>query len=341
MRRVFIPLDVAEPQIPPAHAVSQTLSGKSMGTGWTVQLLVLPHHDAQELQAGIEAELNRVVMQMSTWDPTSHLCEFNHTPVHSWQSLPPEFFKLVDYSLYLSQQTAGAYDITAGKLVDLWGFGPSGKHDSAPTETDIRTALQAGNWKSLELDHVNQRLRQTGASSIALDLSSIAKGFALDQIARYLDAHKITSYLIELGGELRGLGMKKDQSPWWVRIESPADGSHDTTHEKLDKEYLVALHGLSIATSGDYRQYFEQDGRRYAHTLDPRTGYPVGNDLASVTVLHPECMVADAMATALTVLGCAAGLAYADQHQIAALFLQRSAAGFEEKMSKALRAMLD
>ncbi|MBI3727134.1 MAG: FAD:protein FMN transferase [Burkholderiales bacterium] len=334
MRRVFIPLDVAEPQIPPAHAVSHTLSGKSMGTSWTVQLLLLPHHDMQELQAGIEAELNQVVMQMSTWDAASHLCEFNHAPSHSWQSLPAEFFKLVDYSLYLSQQTAGAYDITAGKLVDLWGFGPSGKRDSAPTETEIHTALQAGNWKSLELDHVNQRLRQTG--SIALDLSSIAKGFALDQIALYLDTQKITSYLIELGGELRGLGMKKDQSPWWVRIESPANN-----HEKLDKEYLVALHGMSIATSGDYRQYFEQDGRRYAHTIDPRTGYPVVNDLASVTVLHPECMVADAMATALTVLGCAAGLEHADQHQIAALFLQRTATGFEEKMSKALSAMLD
>ena len=338
MRRVFIPLDVAEPQIPPAYAISHTLSGKSMGTSWTVQLLVLPHHDAQELQAGIEAELNQVVMQMSTWDTASHLCEFNRTPAHSWQSLPAEFFKLVDYSLYLSQQTAGAYDITAGKLVDLWGFGATGKRDSAPTETEINIALQAGNWKSLELDHVNQRLRQTGTgtSSVALDLSSIAKGFALDQIARYLDANKITSYLIELGGELRGLGMKKDQSPWWVRIESPANAL-----EKLDKEYLVALHGLSIATSGDYRQYFEQDGRRYAHTLDPRTGYPVDSDLASVTVLHPECMMADAMATALTVLGCAAGLEYANQHQIAALFLQRTAAGFEEKMSKALSAMLD
>ncbi|BBB64408.1 FAD:protein FMN transferase [Undibacterium sp. YM2] len=336
MRRVFIPLDVAEPQIPPAHAISHTLSGLSMGTSWTVQLLCLPAHDVHELQAGIEAELNQVVMQMSTWDPSSYLCEFNRAAANSWQSLPAEFFKLVDYSLYLSQQTGGAYDITAGKLVDLWGFGPAGKRDSTPTETEIHTVLQAGNWKSLELDHLNQRIRQTGTSSVALDLSSIAKGFALDQIARYLDANKISSYLIELGGELRGLGMKKDQAPWWVRIESPAGNK-----EKLGKEYLVALHGLSIATSGDYRQYFEQDGRRYAHTLDPRTGYPADNDLASVTVLHPECMVADAMATALTVLGCAAGLDYAEQHQIAALFLQRTASGFEEKMSRALRAMLD
>lgn len=333
MRRVFIPLDVAGPQIPPAHAISHTLSGKSMGTSWTVQLLCLPVHDAQELQAGIEAELNQVIMQMSTWNPSSHLCEFNRAPTNSWQSLPAEFFKLVDYSLYLSQQTGGAYDITAGKLVDLWGFGPAGKRENQPTEIEINKALQAGNWKSLELDHLEQCLRQTG--SVTLDLSSIAKGFALDQVARYLDTQKITSYLIELGGELRGLGMKKDQSPWWVRIESPAVTDPQGT------EYLVALHGLSVATSGDYRQYFEQDGRRYAHTLDPRTGYPVDNDLASVTVLHPECMVADAMATALTVLGCSFGLDYADQHQIAALFLQRTATGFEEKMSKALIAMLD
>ncbi len=334
MRRVFIPLDVAEPQIPPAHAISHTLSGESMGTSWNVQLLLLPHHDVHELQAGIEAELNQVVMQMSTWDPSSHLCEFNRAAANSWQSLPAEFFKLVDYSLYLSQQTAGAYDITAGKLVDLWGFGPAGKRNDAPTASEISTALQAGNWKSLELDHLNQRLRQTG--NVTLDLSSIAKGFALDQIALYLEAQKISSYLIELGGELRGLGMKKDRSPWWVRIENPANH-----HDRLNKEYLVALHGLSIATSGDYRQYFEQDGRRYAHTLDPRTGYPVDHDLASVTVLHPQCMVADAMATALTVMGCTAGLDYANQHQIAALFLQRTASGLEEKMSSALTAMLD
>lgn len=334
MRRVFIPLDVAEPQFPPAHAISHTLSGKSMGTSWTVQLLCLPVHDAQELRAGIEAELDQVVMQMSTWDTSSHLCEFNRTPAHSWQSLPAEFFKLVDYSLYLSQQTGGAYDITAGKLVDLWGFGPAGKRENKPTEAEISKTLQAGNWKSLELDHMEQRLRQT--DNVALDLSSIAKGFAVDQVARYLDTQKITSYLIELGGELRGLGMKKDQSPWWVNIECPVEND-----EKLDKEYLVALHGLSIATSGDYRQFFEQGGRRYAHTLDPRTGYPVDNDLASVTVLHPECMVADALATALAVLGCPAGLDFANQHQIAALFLQRTASGFEEKMSQTLMAMLD
>lgn len=337
MRRVFIPLDVTEPQIPPLQAVSRTFSGNSMGTSWTVQLFCLPAHDAQALQAGIQAELDLVVMQMSTWEQSSQLCIFNRLPALEWQALPPEFFKLIDYSLYLSQQTGGAYDITAGKLVDLWGFGPTGKRSTAPTEKDIQAALQAGNWKSLELDHLNRRLRQTGR--IALDLSAIAKGFALDQIARYLDSQEISSYLIELGGELRGLGMKKDQSPWWVKIESPSgsDSNIGTQHQ----EYLVALHGLSVATSGDYRQYFEQDGHRYAHTLDPRTGYPVTNELASVTVLHQECMVADAMATALTVLGCSAGLEYANQHQVAALFLQRTTNGFEEKMSKALIAMLD
>ena len=336
MRRVFIPLDAAEPQIPPAYAISHTLSGKSMGTSWTVQLLCLPgnaKHDARHLQAGIEAELDLVVMQMSTWDPSSLLRAFNRAPAMQWQSLPPEFFKLVDYSLYLSQQTGGAYDITAGKLVDLWGFGPTGRRSSAPADMDITTALKAGNWKSLELDHLNQCLRQTG--SVALDLSSIAKGFALDQIASYLDMQGITSYLIEVGGELRGLGMKQDQSPWWIRIENPA------VTDQPGQEYMVALHGLSVATSGDYRQYFEQDGKRYAHTLDPRTGYPVDNDLASVTVLHPSCMQADALATALTVLGCEAGLAYANEHHVAALFLQRHGAGLQEKMSTAMAAMLD
>ncbi|MFZ6721914.1 FAD:protein FMN transferase [Undibacterium sp. Ji49W] len=339
MRRVFIPLEASEPSAPVAGTQSLTLTGASMGTSWHVQLLSDGKHEHAVLEAGIQAGIQRVldqvVMQMSTWDPASDLCVYNRANAGSWQQLPGEFFKVVDYSLYLSQQTAGAFDITAGKLVDLWGFGPTGKRATAPEPSQIQTAMQAGNWKTLELDHIKHRLLQPGG--IALDLSSIAKGFAVDQIARFLESLSISSYLIELGGELRGLGMKADMSPWWVAIESPGD----MQASEPKKEYMVALHELSVATSGDYRQYFEQDGQRYAHTLDPRTGYPVANELASVTVLHPQCMVADALATALTVLGSEDGLAYANQHHIAALFLQRNGPHLEEKMSAALTAMLD
>ncbi|MFZ6770826.1 FAD:protein FMN transferase [Undibacterium sp. Di26W] len=335
MRRVFIPLQASEPSAPAAQAQSLTLTGASMGTSWHVQLLADGKHEGAILEAGIQQVLDQVVLQMSTWDPASDLCVYNRASAGSWQQLPDEFFKVVDYSLYLSQQTAGAFDITAGKLVDLWGFGPAGKRASVPEAQQIQAAMQAGNWKALELDHIKRRLLQPGG--IALDLSSIAKGFAVDQVAGFLESLSINSYLVELGGELRGLGMKADWSPWWVAIESPT--AMPASGQK--KEYLVALHELSVATSGDYHQFFEQDGRRYAHTLDPRTGYPVNNELASVTVLHTQCMVADALATALTVLGGEDGLAYANQHHIAALFLQRNGPHLEETMSAALTAMLD
>lgn len=335
MRRVFIPLEASAPSAPAAQARCLTLTGASMGTSWHVQLLSDGKHEPAMLETGIQQVLDQVVTQMSTWDPASDLCAYNRAAAGSWQQLPDEFFKIVDYSLYLSQQTGGAFDITAGKLVDLWGFGPKGKRTAAPEPQEIHAAMQAGNWKALTLDHINHRLLQPGG--IALDLSSVAKGFAVDQVARFLESLAISSYLVEIGGELRGLGMKADRSPWWVAIECPA--SDLATEQK--KEYMVALHELSVATSGDYRQFFEQDGRRYAHTLDPRTGSPVNNELTSVTVLHTQCMVADALATALTVLGCEAGLAYANQHKIAALFLQRNGPYLEEKMSAALTAMLD
>lgn len=155
-------------------------------------------------------------------------------------------------------------------------------------------------------------------------------------MARFLQSHGITSYLVELGGELRGLGMKLDHQPWWVELHAaPAS-------EMLAR--VVALHGLSIATSGDYLRYFTAQGKRYSHTIDPRTGYPVRHGLCSVTVLHPECMIADALATAMTVMGLDEGMAYANRLHVAALFVMRgeeNKEGVSETMSTALTEMLE
>ena len=169
---------------------------------------------------------------------------------------------------------------------------------------------------------------------VQLDLSAVAKGYGVDRLAFYLKSQGVQHYLVEVGGELRGAGLKPDGQPWWVVLEQVpgADGA-----EAAD-ELVLALHGLSVATSGDYRRYFERDGRRYSHTIDPRNGVPIANDLASVTVVHPQCMAADAWSTALTVLGAEQGLRLAERLGLAARFVARSGA---EHLSTHLRNMLD
>uniref|UniRef100_UPI0025D489D1 FAD:protein FMN transferase n=1 Tax=uncultured Caulobacter sp. TaxID=158749 RepID=UPI0025D489D1 len=189
---------------------------------------------------------------------------------------------------------------------------------------------EAGGWKRLTLD--GDTLFQPGA--LRLDLNGIAKGFGVDQAAAALDRAKVTSYLVEVGGELRGVGAKPDGQPWWVELERPP------TANDAEKT-VVALHDLSVATSGDYRRFFDHDGRRYAHTLDPATGAPTTNPTVSVTVLAQDCMSADAWATALTVMPPDVALAFAAEHDLAVLIVSRSANGLEERLSPALRAMLD
>jgi thiamine biosynthesis lipoprotein len=196
--------------------------------------------------------------------------------------------------------------------------------------------LQRVGWQRLQIDAGQRKALQPGG--LYLDLSSIAKGYGVDCVAECVERAGVRHYLAEVGGELRGQGCKPDGSPWWVELEAVPDVSSQT------RTWIAALDGLSIATSGDYRRYFERDSRRYAHTLDPRNGRPVRNAPASVTVLHAECMQADALATALTVLGLQDGMAYAERHDIAALFVMRrrdDATRTDEFASSAFLALLD
>ena len=300
-----------------------------MGTTWSVKSYALLVHP-QEVLDGIRQRLDRVVAQMSHWEPTSSLSRFNRAAPGTVQELEPEFFAVLDYAVYLARQTRGAYDPTAGELVNLWGFGPHGKSGRIPAAGDIRRCQLRPNWQHLALQRLSKKITQAGG--ISLDLSSIAKGYAVDLLAEWLESQQIHSYLVEVGGELRGKGIKPDHQPWWVSIETPAAASG---------EYVLALHDIAVATSGNYRQFFEQDGRRYAHTLDPRTGYPVDNDLLAVTVADAQCMVADALATAFTVMGLEEARHYADQHRIAALFYQQQADGLRVTLSQSMQAMCD
>ncbi|WP_329605074.1 FAD:protein FMN transferase [Undibacterium flavidum] len=344
-RQVLIPLNMSQPRVPDSGMHYVNLQGFSMGTSWQVQCYLnssqhAPEIQSAELQSGIQAQLDQIVAQMSPWETDSDINQFNRAPANSWQVLPPEFFKVLQHSVFVAEQTRGAFDPSIGHLANLWGFGPAGKIEQAPEAMEILQARMRTNWQQIRLNPTDSSALQIG--NVHLDLCSTAKGFGVDQVARYLQQIGITSYLVEVGGELRGLGCKPDGQPWWVELEVVPDSTLEQLPiQDLSTSYVVALHGLAIATSGDYNRYFMHEGKRYSHTIDPRTGYPVDHDLASVTVMHSECMIADALATAMSVLGVKKGMAYAKRLHAAARFIERKPDGFVEHLSPAFIAMMD
>jgi len=332
MRRVLVPHDV--PSAPPAPAGGGVSSfrGATMGTTWSVNLVAPKSLPLLDVLTGMQTELDRVVAQMSTWEADSDLSRFNRAPTGTWHVLPKEFFAVLTYALSVAETSGGAYDPTIGPLVNLWGFGPEPKRTTEPATADLDAARARCGWRQMLLEAEEHRAFQPGG--LYVDLSAVAKGFGVDQAARYLKNLGVVDFLVEVGGELRGEGTKPDGTPWWVALERPPSGALAPT------ETIAALHGLSIATSGEYRKFAEIDGRHLSHTIDPRTGRPVTGKPASVTVLHAECMRADALATAITVLGADEGMRFAERQGLAALSLTRAGQGFEERMTPAFAAML-
>lgn len=317
----------AEPS--PQPAALDALRGETMGTRWSVKLAQDKPREA--LRRGIQRELDAVVGQMSPWKADSDLGRYNRAPASTWHTLPAEFAIVLEAALALARDSDGAYDPTVGPLVDLWGFGPAPRRGAAPSAETIAAARARVGWRRLRFDAANRRLQQPGG--LQLDLCAIAKGRGVDRVAGWLHANGVADCLIEVGGELRACGTRPDGAPWRVGVERPAVGG-------APLQTIVALRDLSIATSGDRWNAFDDGGLRYAHTIDPRTGRPAAHRLASVTVLARECMRADALATALGVLGPDTGLAWAQARGIAALFVLRGAPGLEERMTAAFAAAL-
>jgi FAD:protein FMN transferase len=336
LRQVLVPLAI-DPAAPPAGSVLVDAGGATMGTSWSAHFLQ-PPGVRSHLQAQMQLELDGIVLEMSHWEPDSVLGRYNRAPAGSWHALPPRFIEVLDYALEVAAASGGAYDPFAGALVNLWGFGPERRYNQpgfyAPASERVQATLAARAALAPVFDRAGKRLLQPGGA--LLDFSSIAKGYAVDRLAWCLEQHGVRHYLVEIGGELRGAGMKPDGQPWWVTLEGVP--GHDSPAT------VAALHGLAIATSGDYRRYFEhgESGhlRRASHTLDPRTGYPIANEVASCTVLHPRCMAADALSTTITVLGFEAGLAFAEERQLAARLLLRRPGGLDEHTTGAYQAML-
>ncbi|MYM26894.1 FAD:protein FMN transferase [Duganella sp. CY15W] len=340
MRRVLLPHAISDDPAP-AGGVLREYAGQSMGTSWSVRLVAAPAAACDHLQDGLQQQLDSIVAQMSHWEAESDLGRFNRAAAESWQLLPPAFFDVLSYAMGVARDSGGAYDPCAGSLVNLWGFGPYGRFDQPdfvpPSADEVTVARAQLAARPVQLERNGRRALQPGG--VQLDLSAVAKGYSVDRLSWYLKTQGFAHHLVEVGGELRGAGVKPDGQPWWVMLEQVTDIAPGVA---APDELVLALHGLAVATSGDYRRYFEIHGQRYSHTIDPRSGMPIANDLASVTVVHAQCMAADAWSTALTVLGSRDGLQLAELQGLAARFVVRQADGsFTEYLSSHLRSMLD
>ena len=304
-------------------------TGLTMGTSWSVKInaetLPLPR---QQLKPQLDAILNRVNREMSTYLPDSELSMINAADSAGLFPVSPSLLEVLQAARGISRLTQGAFDVTVAPLVNLWGFGPE-QAFTVPGEEQIDAVLPLVGYENLELDPAASTLKKAH-DSIYIDLSAIAKGHGVDRIADYLDSLQLHDYMVEIGGEIRARGVNSEQVAWRIGIEQPVAGQRGVRR-------VIRLDNTAMATSGDYRNFFEQDGISYSHTIDPRNGRPVGHDLASVTVLHTSATLADAWATGLLVLGLDEGYATALENGLAVYFIVRTDTGFEEQSTPAFQ----
>jgi thiamine biosynthesis lipoprotein len=298
-----------------------SLTGATMGTTWSV-VYIEPTDapDVEKLWSGVQDILDEINNSMSTYQADSEISEFNRQPPRKWVRPSPAFFQVLLTALDVGARSGGAYDVTIAPLVDLWGFGPGGEGAAVvPPEQEVAALTERVGQRNLRLDADKGRIMKLG--DLSLDFSSLAKGYAVDRLARWLLEQGIARFMVEVGGEMRLSGLSGRGDAWRIAIEQPDSSVRAAAA-------AMSLTDVGIATSGDYRNYFEVDGQRYSHMIDPRTGQPVAHDLVSVTVVHPECMVADAWATALVVLGAERAMAVAREQGLAVYFIRRAGDGF-------------
>ncbi|NKF49678.1 FAD:protein FMN transferase [Shewanella sp. WXL01] len=303
-----------------------SLAGRTMGTTYHIKLVPNKHlPDEQLLQAEIDMALERVNNQMSTYRPASELSQFNLSKAGQRTRVSQDTILVLQEAIKLYEQTDGALDVTLGPLINLWGFGPEKRPIKVPSklDIDIAKAKMGVEGVSIEPGHLVKH-----NSDLYVDLSSIAKGFGVDVVAAVLDKYQVSGYLVEVGGEISVKGHKLDGQPWRVAIEQP-----DATGREVSK--VISLNDMAMATSGDYRNYFEDKGVRFSHLIDPRTGYPINHKLASVTVLHPSSMSADGYATAMMVMGTEASLALASELDLAIMLIEKQPHGYQIHYSDA------
>ena len=308
-------------------------SGPTMGTRYNVTVIaepaVVPENLAQELKERLD-QLNRI---FSTYLKNSELTRLNRAATNQPQVLSSELYDVLALSRQLYQSTDKAFNPAVGPLVDIWGFGAVDTENRLPDAEQIEHALSAIDFPRLVLNRENNVYAATKELPLQIDLSAVAKGYAVDQLAELLESTGIKNYLVEVGGEIRLGGRNKNGQYWRIGVEQPS-------LERSGAQKVLSLTDIGMATSGDYRNYIEKDGVRYSHTIDPRSGRPVINNLASVTVLHPKAATADALATAFMVMGQDAAMNYANQQNIAAYFIVKQGNEFDESHSQAFNEYL-
>ena len=305
---------------------SAALSGVTMGTIYGVRIPALPGGlTGAALKTRIDGILSAIDGLMSTYRSDSEVTRFNAAASTAWFPVSAETASVVAASLRISRLTGGAFDVTVAPLVALWGFGAGAETPSDPSPARIAAAMARVGYRRIEVRTAPPSIRKARAD-IRIDLSAIAKGYAVDRVAGLLEAAGIADYLVEIGGEIRCRGRNDRGMAWGVGIERPVAGRRSV-------HGLIRLDAGALATSGDYRQFYVRDGRRLSHIIDPRDGRPVAHGLASVTVVADTAMRADALATALSVLGPEVGRALARRLDLAALFIVREGSGFRELAS--------
>lgn len=301
-----------------------TFSGLTMGTTYSVKIASKdPIIDKATIHSDIEKILKDINQLMSTYIDNSELSRFNQNKSTDWQDISLELYTVIEHANYISRITSGAFDMTVGPLVNLWGFGPNPDTQEIPSDPVIATIKQYVGYEKINFNKSSKQILKTDPE-IYIDLSGIAKGFAVDKIADYMNEKNFDNYLVEIGGELIGKGQNDRQQAWQIGIERarPLDRS---------VQHILSLENIAMATSGNYRNYYEKEGVRYSHTIDPVTGKPIMHKLASVTVLDKSAMHADAMATAFMVLGPEKTMLLANQLNLAVYIIVKTKTGFEEK----------
>ncbi|MFB1490833.1 MULTISPECIES: FAD:protein FMN transferase [unclassified Thiocapsa] len=314
-------------------APSIEIEGPTMGTYYSVKVARPPlgmTTDALKLE--VESVLDRVIAEISTYEPTSELSRLNANPGTDWIPISPELYAVIAEGQRIAELSDGAFDITVGPLVNLWGFGPEARPDALPTPEQIQAARERVGWRKLELRASPPAIRKA-RGDVYIDLSALGEGYGVDLVAADLDARGLADYMVAVAGTIRAQGLNPKGQPWAIAIEEPLP-------DRRAVHRIVPVSDRAISTSGDYRNFFEKDGKRYSHEIDPATGAPIERNLGSATVVGEHAIVVDGLATAFMVLGEQRASELAASQGLAAYFIVRDGDALRGVASPAFEAYL-
>lgn len=307
----------------------EEFGGPTMGSTYKVKYVRSKDSPSLELlKRETDAILAEVDVQMSTYRDDSAIEQFNRAPAGTCQTMPAGVLALVEAGRLLHEQSQGAFDLTLEPLLNLWGFGPKARAEKVPSAEQLTAARARVGMQHLRRD--GQQLCKE--VDVQVDFNSIAAGYAVDKLVQRFTELGVSSYMVEVTGELKAAGKKPDGQPWRIGLEAPQDGQRVA-------QRVLAVDGYGISTSGDYRNYFEEEGQRYSHTLDPLTGAPITHKLAAVTVVDKSTLRADGLSTVLMVMGTERGLAFAERMGIAAFFVTREGDAFVTQTTQAFEQL--